>query len=111
MKVFILLLNFGALSFFSLSSSSDAALKLDRVDSTTYQNTAKAEAFKILQAKCNICHVKRNRRKIFTLDNMNGFATQINTQVFIKKRMPKGKDIKLTQKEYQQLSNWINSLK
>ncbi len=110
MKVFILL-SLGALSTLSLSHSNDAALKLDRVDSITYQNTAKAEAFKILQAKCNICHVKRNRRKVFTLDNMNGFATQINTQVFIKKRMPKGKDIKLTQKEYQQLSTWIRSLK
>jgi uncharacterized membrane protein len=42
---------------------------------------------------------------------MSGFAPQINTQVFIKRRMPKGKDIKLTEKEYQLLSTWLRSLK
>lgn len=110
MKVF-LLLGLVALSTFSLSHSSDKSLKLDRMDSTTHQNTSKVKAFKILQEKCNVCHIKKNKRKIFTLDNMNGFASQINTQVFIKKRMPKGKDIKLTQNEYKQLSTWISNLK
>ena len=110
MKVFILI-SFGALSFHSISHSSDSILKLGRAVSIASRNTAKAEAFKILKAKCNICHVKKNKQKIFTQDNMNGFAPQINTQVFMKKRMPKGKDIKLTQKEYQQLSTWLKLLK
>ena len=56
----------------------------------------KIKAFGVLETKCNICHIKQNRKKIFTLENMNGFAPKIEEQVFIKKRMPKGKKIKLT---------------
>jgi hypothetical protein len=73
--------------------------------------TVKEEAFNILRTKCNVFHVKKNKRKIFTRNNMSGFAPQINTQVFIKRRMPNSKDIKLTAKEYQLLSTWLRSLK
>lgn len=37
----------------------------------------KIEAFGILETKCNICHVKQNRKKIFTLENMDRFAPKI----------------------------------
>ena len=82
---------------------------------TTYfpsnHSIVKITAFGVLETKCNICHIKQNRKKIFTLENMNGFAPKIEEQVFIKKRMPKGRKIKLTEKEYQQLSTWIKSSK
>lgn len=71
----------------------------------------KAVAFEILNNKCNVCHQKRNKRRVFTLENMNTWANDINKQVFIKKRMPKGKKIKLTSQEYQDLLTWISSTK
>ncbi|RRQ48654.1 hypothetical protein DZC72_13290 [Maribacter algicola] len=43
--------------------------------------------------------------------NMDTWATDIYMQVFIKKRMPKGKKIKLTSNEYQDLLTWISSPK
>jgi len=72
-------------------------------------STEKIAAFSILQSKCNVCHVNRNRSKIFTLENMDGFAQKINKQVFIKKRMPKGNSIKLSEEERVKLKNWLNT--
>ena len=57
----------------------------------------------------NVCHQKRNKRRVFTLENMTKWSNDINKQVFIKKRMPKGKKIKLTSQEYQDLLTWISS--
>jgi len=70
----------------------------------------KIKAYKILKAKCNVCHVKQNRKKIFTLDNMDIFAAKIHKQVFVKKRMPKGKKIKLTNSDITTLKNWLKTL-
>ena len=78
--------------------------------SNTIDNS-KENAFQILNNKCNICHIKRNRRRVFTEDNMNSWSNDVYKQVFIKKRMPKGKKIKLTSKEYQELLTWISSTK
>ncbi|AXT60076.1 hypothetical protein D1816_06820 [Aquimarina sp. AD10] len=69
------------------------------------------KSFQILDNKCNVCHAKRNRRRLFTLENMNSWADDVYKQVFVKKRMPKGKKIKLTSEEYQNLLNWITSTK
>jgi uncharacterized membrane protein len=69
------------------------------------------ESFTILKSKCNVCHVKRNRSKIFTLENIDGFSLEINEQVFIKKRMPKGNRIKLSEEERIKLKNWLNTVK
>ena len=71
----------------------------------------KGTAFQILDNKCNVCHQKRNKRRVFTLENMNPWANDIYKQVFIKKRMPKGNKIKLNTKEYQELLTWITSTK
>ncbi len=71
--------------------------------------TSKEKAFQILENKCNVCHNKRNRRRVFTLDNMNPWVDDVYKQVFIKKRMPKGKKIKLTSQEYQDLLTWISA--
>lgn len=67
----------------------------------------KSDAYEILKVKCNGCHQIKNPAWVFTLDNMTIFSEEINKQVFIKKRMPKGKEIKLTQEEYQRLRNWL----
>ncbi len=72
---------------------------------------SKVKAFQILDNKCNVCHHKRNKRRVFTTENMNTWAKDIYTQVFVKKRMPKGKVIKLTSQEYQELLTWISSTK
>ena len=69
------------------------------------------KAFQILNKKCNVCHRKQNKRRIFTEENMHTWANDIYKQVFIKKRMPKGKKIKLSSEEYQELLNWISSSK
>lgn len=68
-------------------------------------------AFEILDKKCNTCHTSKNPSKVFTLTNMNTFARRINRQVFVWKRMPKGNEIKLSDKEKKTLKTWINSLK
>ena len=69
----------------------------------------KEEAFKVLQVKCNVCHQKRNPRKVFTESNMLDYATKIYEQVFVKRRMPKGSKIKLTQSELAKLKKWVTT--
>lgn len=77
----------------------------------TNANPTKDKAFVILTNKCNVCHEKRNRRRVFTQSTMYAWSQDVYKQVFIKKRMPKGKKIKLTSEEYQDLITWISSLK
>lgn len=69
----------------------------------------KLAALSILRTKCNVCHKKQNKKKVFTIDNMNMLAPKINRQVFIKKRMPKGKNIRLTEQEYTVLKTWLRT--
>lgn len=66
-------------------------------------------AFKLLKAKCNVCHKKKNPFKIFSLKNMDKHAPKIYKQVFVYQRMPKGSTIKLTDEEYQTLKIWLKS--
>lgn len=81
------------------------------VSNVLSMDSTQIKAFDILSNKCNICHQKRNKRRVFTQDNMNPWAQDVYKQVFIKRRMPKGKNIKLTNSEYQQLLTWITSTK
>jgi len=67
------------------------------------------KAYAILQNKCNVCHRSKNPQKVFTYENMNGFAKKINRQVFIWKRMPKGNEIKLSELDRADLKNWIKT--
>jgi hypothetical protein len=67
----------------------------------------KQKAFEILDTKCNVCHRKQNPFKVFSLRNMNKHAAKIYKQVFVKRRMPKGDEIILTEQEYQILKNWL----
>jgi uncharacterized membrane protein len=71
----------------------------------------KQAAFKILEAKCNSCHRKRNPFMVFSLNNMEKRATKINQQVFITKRMPKGDQVKLTKNEQVILKNWLKNIR
>jgi uncharacterized membrane protein len=74
-----------------------------------YKSDLKLEVYKILQVKCNVCHQTKNPSKVFTLDNMTSLAPKIYKQVFITKRMPKGKEIRLSQNEYDKLKKWLLS--
>lgn len=109
MKVFVLL-SLVAVPLLTLSHTNNRVINSNYSVTMSQQNILKEEAFNLLRTKCNVCHVNKNKRKIFTRDNMNWFAPQIKAQVFIKRRMPKGKNNQLTEKEYQILSNWIKSL-
>ncbi len=105
---------------FSLSLICDSIATYEPIETRTLQSpayamirtdiaTPKEKAFLILNNKCNVCHSKRNRQRVFTLDNMNTWSDDIYKQVFIKKRMPKGKKIKLTSQEYQDVLTWIST--
>lgn len=72
-------------------------------------NSNKKAAFEVLQKKCNNCH-QQKKRVVFTAGNMETWATQIHKQVFIKKRMPKGKKYPMTVEEYDILEKWLLDL-
>lgn len=69
------------------------------------------EAFQILEAKCNVCHRKRNPFMVFSIKNMEKRAPKIHKQVFITKRMPKGNQVKLNSNEKAILKEWLLKLK
>lgn len=108
MKHYLIISFVSLLSFsFSTERTVDASLETSSVE---MEKTIKEQAFDILQTKCNVCHEKKNKKKIFTPENMVGFSNNIYKQVFKWKRMPKGDDIKLTADEYETLRTWIYSL-
>lgn len=102
MKYIILFLTFTSSQFILPDSDQQAQNELD---------STKEKAFELLSQKCNVCHKTDNPSKVFTLDNMEGFSKKIKRQVFVFKRMPKGKDITLTKEEKQILKDWIKSNK
>ena len=65
------------------------------------------EVVEILDAKCNVCHRKKNPFMIFNTKNMEKRAKKIYNAVFINKRMPKGNEIQLSAEEYQTLEKWL----
>ena len=85
-------------------------VSIPKSDSTKVHSSSieQNEAYKVLTQKCNVCHSDKNPSKIFTLENMNGLARKINRQVFVWKRMPKGKEISLSNQEKETLKNWLN---
>jgi uncharacterized membrane protein len=68
---------------------------------------AKQAALTVLEQKCNVCHRSANPGKVFTIDNMEGLAPKIYKQVFVKRRMPRGRNIRLTTAESQALKTWV----
>jgi len=87
-------------------ASSIAASKI-----TVEADALRENALEVLQRKCNVCHQGKNPQKVFTIENMDDLAREINRQVFVFKRMPKKNGNKLTDKEKEQLKNWINHIK
>jgi len=71
---------------------------------------AKDNALRVLHEKCNVCHRRQNPRKVFTEANMDGLASAVYKQVFVKKRMPRGNTIKLTEADEKALLDWIGGL-
>lgn len=78
--------------------------------SKTDQSAAKRNAFTILQNKCNTCHANKKRLVLFSLSNMDSLKFQINHQVFVTKKMPKGSKNQLSEAEEQDLRNWLEAL-
>jgi uncharacterized membrane protein len=72
------------------------------------QEDLKANAFKVLTTQCNVCHATKKRQDIFTFGNMDSLASDINKQVFLKKKMPKGRKNKLSEQETLALKNWLS---
>lgn len=79
------------------------------VHSAHAHDDPKKAALTVLEQKCNVCHRSANPGKVFTIDNMEGLAPRIYKQVFVKRRMPKGRNIQLTEEESQVLKNWVES--
>ncbi|MEO1054907.1 MAG: hypothetical protein AAFX87_30010 [Bacteroidota bacterium] len=72
-----------------------------------HNEALKAEAFEILNTKCNTCHRKQNPFMVFNKKNMEKRASKIYKAVYIQKKMPKGNDIRLTNEEYTTLKKWL----
>ncbi|WP_405398143.1 hypothetical protein [Maribacter sp. Asnod2-G09] len=73
-------------------------------------NTTKQDAYSVLNTKCNFCHSVKKNRTVFSLENMDNLAKAIEYQVFIKKKMPKGRKNNLSSLEKEKLLKWISSL-
>ena len=73
----------------------------------SHQDDIRVKAFTVLQEKCNICHSTKKKADIFTLVNMDSLAPDIHKQVFVKRKMPKGRKVKLTEAETQHLKVWL----
>ena len=93
--------------FSSFDLENDASKQSQMKKSATTDNSLKKDALKILDTKCNICHRKQNPFMIFKEKNMSMRAKKIYKMVFIERRMPKGNDIRLTNKEYATLEKWL----
>lgn len=65
-------------------------------------------ALAVLEQKCNNCHRQRNRRTLFTAGNMEAYAPAIQRQVFVTRRMPKGKE-RLSGTEEETLKRWLEA--
>lgn len=77
----------------------------------SYQENYKENALTVLENRCNVCHIKKQKELVFTRDNMVQYSFAIEQQVFIKKRMPKGRRNKLTTTEQNNLKLWLEALK
>lgn len=101
------ILSYSSVAHFSKYNIKDHNLKVLQKE----PSEIKQEAYVILKNKCNVCHLKKNPFKVFSLKNMDRLAPRIKEQVFVLKRMPKGNKVKLTLEEKQGLLNWINAIK
>lgn len=96
------------LLFFLLGTCSNMLLSAQSETLSLSKETVKFTALKVLETHCNDCHATQ-RTTIFTLENMDKKVNRVNRQVFITKRMPKGKPNRdrMTTEEMSALKNWI----
>ena len=81
------------------------------LQTATYQNDVKTDAFAVLRQKCNTCHALKRKVSVFSYENMDSLSNAINEQVFIKQKMPKGRKNRLTNLEDENLQRWLETLK
>jgi len=93
--------------FLSAFPPNSADANEERLKHRCSDESHKQEVFKLLETKCNTCHRKQNPFMVFSVKNMEKRARKIHKQVFIRKRMPKGDQVKLTNKEYTLLKEWL----
>lgn len=77
---------------------------------TPQEEPLKKSAFTILRNNCNSCHAEKRKVTVFTFANMDRYSNAINQQVFIRRKMPKGRKNKLKEKEEETLKKWITTL-
>lgn len=76
----------------------------------TYQDSTdslKLEALTVLENNCNECHSEKKPSYYFTAKTMDYFVAEINIEVFITGKMPKGKKNKLTAEDRETLRLWV----
>lgn len=86
----------------------DGVIKRSKI-SSVQDSTLKQKAFQVIEVKCNVCHLEKSTSNVYTLDNMEDFAQDTYKQVFVKERMPKGKEVKLAEAEKQVLMDWLKT--
>ena len=100
----ILTAGFLSLSAFSGQKEIKSYLSVNETD-----DQLKKLALDILDTKCNTCHRKQNPFMVFNAKNMTKRASKIYRQVFVEKRMPKGSKVQLSDQEYTNLKEWLNT--
>lgn len=100
---FVAVLVFGSVGF-SLNAADTSISHHEK-----NKDPIKHAAFNVLDTKCNGCHKIQKQNYIFTLDNMDKFASVIYKQVFVKKKMPKGDGNELSTDESVALKKWLDA--
>ena len=93
---------------FMLSLSAGLKTNVGTVAPFKAQDTLKISAFAVLENHCNVCHHKKKPAYVFTLQNMDAFASSINLEVFVTRKMPKGRANDLSAEEEQTLKRWLD---
>lgn len=70
-------------------------------------DSLKLAALTVLENNCNECHSKKKPTYYFTAKTMNYFVADINNEVFIKGKMPKGRKNTLSAKDKETLRLWV----
>jgi len=76
---------------------------------TATKDSIKSKAFDVLVTRCNFCHAVKKKQDVFTFDIMDSLTGAIYEQVFVKKKMPKGRKNKLTTRELELLKAWLSA--
>ncbi|ASV28939.1 hypothetical protein [Maribacter cobaltidurans] len=107
---YLFILNVLALLTFSEFTSLEPVQRISSQNTVSEQDSFKKNAFNVLEKKCNVCHVSKKRVQNFTLQNMDSLSKEINKQVFVKKKMPKGNKIALSVEDIETLKLWLRNL-